>query len=105
MKNFRTLAALSVFALGSVAAHAQSAGPVGDNANYPAAASASSALTRQAVIAELQAARANGAMPHDAEGADVAYSSASVQSARSRAEVRAEAIAASKADQTAHGEY
>ena len=63
MKNFRTIAALSLFALGSVAAHAQSSGAFGDNSNYPAAASTASALTRQAVIADLQAARANGAMP------------------------------------------
>ena len=78
MKNFRTIAALSLFALGSVAAHAQSSGAFGDNSNYPAAASTASALTRQAVIADLQAARANGGMPHDAEGSDVAYSAAAV---------------------------
>ena len=49
MKNFRTIAALSLFALGSVAAHAQSSGAFGDNSNYPAAASTASALTRQRV--------------------------------------------------------
>lgn len=103
-KNYRTLAAVSLLALGSVAAQAQSAGAYGDASSYPAVASTASPLTRQAVIAELQAARANGAMPHDAEGSDVAYSTAA-HSARSRAEVRAEAIAASKADQTAHGEH
>ena len=105
MKNFRTNAALSLFALGSVAAHAQTSGAFGDNSNYAAAASTASALTRQAVIADLQAARANGAMPHDAEGSDVAYSAAAVNSARSRAEVRAEAIAAHKAGQTVQGEH
>ena len=105
MKNFRTIAALSLFALGSVAAHAQSSGAFGDSSNYPAAASTASALTRQAVIADLQAARANGGMPHDAEGSDVANSAAAVNSARSRAEVRAEAIAAHKAYQTVQGEH
>ena len=53
--------------------------------------------------ADLAAARTNGAMPHDAEGSDVAYSDASVRAARSRAEVRAEAIAASPAFSIAGG--
>lgn len=89
MKNFRTIAALSLFALGSVAAHAQSSGAFGDNSNYPAAASTASALTRQAVIADLQAARANGAMPHDAEGSDVAYSAAAEARRENLSEQRA----------------
>jgi len=104
-KNYRTLAALSVLALSSLAAQAQSVGAFGEGSNYPAAASAQGTLTRAAVAADLAAARTNGAMPHDAEGSDVAYSDASVHAARSRAEVRAEAIAASRADKTAHGEY
>ena len=67
-KNYRTLAALSVLALSSWAAQAQSVGAFGEGSNYPAAASTHTTLTRAAVAADLAAARANGTMPHDAEG-------------------------------------
>ena len=104
-KNYRTLAALSVLALSSWAAQAQSVGAFGEGSNYPAAASTQTTLTRAAVAADLAAARANGTMPHDAEGSDVAYSDVSAHGSRSRAEVRAEAIAAARAHKTDRGEF
>ena len=104
-KNYRTLAALSVLALSSWAAQAQSQVIDGDGSNYPAVSSVHSTLTRAEVLAELAAARANGTMPRYAEASDVAYSDAAVRGSRSRADVRAEAIAASRADKTVYGEH
>jgi hypothetical protein len=107
-KNYRTLAAISVLALGTVAAHAQSQGAYGESSNYPVTQSAASTLTRSAVQAELASARANGTMPHDSEAFDGTLVS-QVQGSRSRTEVRNEAIAAnrlaSRSDRTINGEY
>lgn len=104
-KNYRTLAALSVLALSSWAAQAQSMNIDGDGSNYPAGPVAQSSLTRAEVLAQLAEARANGTMPSYAEGSDVAYSDGALRGVRSRAEVRAEAIAAARSDKTAHGEH
>ncbi|BEU94459.1 DUF4148 domain-containing protein [Acidovorax sp. DW039] len=103
-KNYRTLAALSVLALSSLAAQAQSQGAFGEASNYPATQSAPSTLTRAAVQAELAAARANGTMPQDSEAFDGAFTN-QVHGTRTRAEVRNEAIAASRSYHTDRGEF
>lgn len=103
-KNYRTLAALSVLALSSVAAQAQSQGAFGEASNYPATHSAPSTLTRAAVQADLVAARANSTMPHDSEAIDSGLS-VQAKSTRTREEVRNEAIAAGRSFHTDRGEF
>ena len=96
--------ALSTFA-------AQAAGPQlpthGEWSSAPLATEAHSTLTRQAVVADLLAAREAGTMPRDGEWSNVPapLGSASAATALTRAEVRAEAIAAVKANMIPNGIY
>jgi len=104
MTNYRTLATVAALALSAFAANAQSNN--GDASIYPSLQSAPSTLTREAVIAELVSARQNGTLPQGGEWYDVpAPLALSGQSTTTvtRAEVRAQAVAASRAGQTANG--
>lgn len=105
-KNYRNLAALSVLAVSAIAAQAQTASPFeGNRSAYPSIQATPSTLTRAAVIADLQAARANGTMNVDGDRSEAPRSITQVGSTLSRADVRAEAIAAAKADTIVHGEH
>ncbi|RYF08579.1 MAG: DUF4148 domain-containing protein [Comamonadaceae bacterium] len=103
-KNYRNLAALSVLAVSAFAAQAQSPFE-GNRSNSPSIQSAPSTLTRAQVIADLQAARANGTMLRDGDSSEAPRSINEVRSTLNRADVRAEAIAAAKADTIVHGEH
>lgn len=97
MKTTLIAAALTLSAI--TTAHADSPVLYGEG-NYPRdpAQSQASTLTREAVIADLLAARANGTMPRYGEADDMAAApSAASTSSRTRAEVRHEAIAATQA--------
>ncbi|MHA7598727.1 DUF4148 domain-containing protein [Alicycliphilus sp. T452] len=96
----KTLIAAAL-ALGAIAtAHADAPIQYGEG-SYPGNAMQSqpSTLTREAVIADLVAARANGTMPRSGEWDDMAAGTAS---ARTRAEVRKEAIEAAQASVHSH---
>jgi len=98
-KNARLLALAATLALGGVSvAHADTA--VTTNfygESYPVEQSAPSTLTREAVIADLVAARANHTMPRDGEWDNVpARIGNSAASTLTREEVRNEAIAATR---------
>ncbi len=74
MNNYRTLTTVAVLALSAFAANAQSNNAMnyGEGDVYPAALqSAPSTLTREAVIAELVSARANGTLPRDGNWSNV----------------------------------
>lgn len=96
-KNARLIALAATLALGGLsAAHADSsattANPYGES--YPVEQASQSTLTREAVIAELVAARANGTMPRDGEWYNVpAPIGQDSATALTREEVRNEAIA------------
>ncbi len=77
---------------------------MGEASNYPATQAVPSTLTRAAVQEELAAPRAQGTMPQDSE-AMVSGLSLHAQSTRTRAEVRDEAIAASRSFHTDRGEF
>lgn len=111
MNNYRTLTTVAVLALSAFAANAQSnnGGAFGEGDIYPAAVqSAPSTLTREAVIAELVAARANGTLPRDGDWsnapAPLALSGQS-NTTVTRSEVRAQAIAAARAGEIVSGEH
>ncbi len=104
MTNYRTLTAVAALALSAFAAHAQSNN--GDASIYPSLQSAPSTLTREAVIAELVSARESGTLPRGGDWYDVpAPLALSGQSGSTvtRAEVRAQAVAAARAGETANG--
>lgn len=108
MTHYRTLTAVAALALSAFAANAKSNnGLVSGEANvYPAMQSTSSTLTREAVIAELVSARQNGTLPQDREWYNVPAPLAFAGQADNtvtRAEVRAQAIVASRAGETAKG--
>lgn len=94
MKISRTLAAAATLALSALAAHAA---PQGAGEEAAAAPQASSTLTREAVIAELVAARQNGTLPRGGEWYNVpAPLALGGSSTLTRQAVRDEAIAARK---------
>ena len=96
-KNARLFALAATLALGGVSvAHADTAVTANSyGESYPIEQSAPSTLTREAVIADLAAARANHTMPRDGEWDNVpAQIGNSAQSTLTREEVRDEAIAA-----------
>lgn len=103
-KNYRTLATLTVLAMSAFAAQAQSPFE-GDLSNTPEIQSVPSTLTRAAVVAELQTARANGTLARDGDLSQAPRSIAQVRSTLSRDAVRAEAIAAAKADTIVQGDH
>lgn len=103
-KNYRALATLSVLAVSAFAAQAQSPFE-GNRSAYPSIQATPSTLTRAAVIADLQAARANGTMNVDGDRSVAPRSISQVRSTLNRADVRAEAIAAAKADTIVHGDH
>lgn len=109
MNAYRTLTVAAALALSTLAA--QAAGPqlptTGEWSSAPLTAEAPSTLTRQAVVADLVAAREAGTMPRDGEWSNVPapLGSASAATTLTRAEVRAEAIAAAKANMIPHGIY
>lgn len=92
MHTYRTLAAATL-ALSALAAHAA---PNGSGAEAAVKQQAPSTLTREAVIAELVAARQNGTLPRDGEWYNVPAPLALGGSTLTRAAVRDEAIAARK---------
>lgn len=105
MNTYRTLAAVTL-ALSAFAAQADSGYPRdGDGNNYPASTQTGSPLTREAVVAELLAARAAGTLPQDYEWKYV-HAAMGFQSATalSRAEVRNDAMVAAKANRTSSAE-
>ena len=103
MTHYRTLTTFAVLALSGFAANAQSNN--GDAGVYPAFDNTPSTLTREAVVAELVNARQNGSLPHGGEWYEVpAPLALSGQTTTvTRAEVRAQAIAAARANETAIG--
>lgn len=109
MNNYRTLTTVAVLALSAFAANAQSNNAMnyGEGDVYPAAVqSTPSTLTREAVIAELVSARANGTLPRDGNWSNVPAPlamSGQSNTTVTRSEVRAEAIAAARANETAIG--
>lgn len=100
----KTLIAAAL-ALGAIAsAHADAPVQYGEG-TYPAnlMQTQPSTLTREAVIADLMAARANGTMPRSGEWDDMAAAPlGGTASARTRAEVRNEAIEATQASAHSH---
>lgn len=92
MHTYRTLAAATL-ALSALAAHAA---PNGSGAEAAVKQQAPSTLTREAVIAELVAARQNGTLPRDGEWYNVPAPLALGGSTLTREAVRDEAIAARK---------
>lgn len=110
--NVRILAVAATLALGGLsAAHADSpavtANPYGES--YPMEQAAPSTLTREAVVADLVAARANGTLPRDGEWYNVpAPVGQSDATTLTREQVRNEAIAATRnrfAPNQIHGDY
>ena len=95
MHTYRTLAAatLALSALSALAAHAA---PNGSGAEAAVKQQAPSTLTREAVIAELVAARQNGTLPRDGEWYNVPAPVALAGSTVTREAVRAQAIEAPK---------
>ncbi|MFZ2857047.1 DUF4148 domain-containing protein [Acidovorax sp.] len=106
MNMHRTLTVAVTLALSAFAAQAQSAAPhEGDWSNYPATVEAPSTLTREAVIAELVAARKAGTLPRDGEWDNVpAPISTQSGTVLTREAVRAEAMEAAKAGAIVHGD-
>ncbi len=100
MKNTRRLAVLATLAASAFAAQAGGFDFAGSN-NYPPEAQSQGALTRAQVIADLQAAQANGTMPSVGEGYQPLQSTA--QSTVSRDQVRQEAAAAERAGLLSYG--
>lgn len=104
MTNYRTLTAVAALALSAFAANAQSNN--GDASIYPSLQSAPSTLTREAVIAELVSARQNGTLPQGGDWYDVPAPlalSGQSDTTVTRAQVRAQAVAAARAGETANG--
>lgn len=104
MNNYRTLTTVAVLALSAFAANAQSNN--GDAGTYPAVQETHSTLTREAVVAELVSARANGTLPRDGNWSNVPAPlamSGQSNTTVTRSEVRAEAVAAARANETAIG--
>ncbi|CAM3760494.1 DUF4148 domain-containing protein [Paracidovorax anthurii] len=103
------LAAATLFSLSAFAAQADTRTD-GDGSGYPATASAPSTLTREAVIADLVAARKNGTLPNSGDWSDVpAPLALSGQSSRApavaRDQVRAEAVAAARSHDIVSGDH
>ncbi|WOI45939.1 DUF4148 domain-containing protein [Acidovorax sp. BLS4] len=104
MNNYRTLATAAAIALSAFAAHA---GVEGDGSDYPAPVAASSALTREAVVADLVAARQNGTLPRAGDWYDVPAPLAVSGNATviTRKEVQAQTVAAAKSRNTVSGDH
>ncbi|MBS0391902.1 MAG: DUF4148 domain-containing protein [Comamonadaceae bacterium] len=99
----KTMIAVAM-ALGSIAAaHADSAIQYGEG-SYPSDSMQSqpSALTRAAVVGDLQAARANGTLPRASEGYEMPAPTGAMMSTLTRAEVRQQAREAAQYDVHAH---
>ena len=98
MKSTLIAAALTLGAIAT--AHADTPIQYGETHgldNGSVTQSQTSTLTREAVIAELKAAQANGTMPRYGEAQDFATTTAPAASAVTRAEVQSEAYAATQA--------
>jgi len=104
--NYRTLATAAAIALSAFAANAAS-GVEGDGSNYPAASTATSGLTREAVVADLVAARQNGTLPRAGDWYDVPAPLAisSNETVLTRKEVQAETVAAAKSNRNFGGDH
>ncbi|AVS75477.1 DUF4148 domain-containing protein [Paracidovorax cattleyae] len=99
--------AAALLALTAFSAQADT-GIQGDWNNYPAVNDGPSTLTREAVIADLVAARQNGTMPRSGEWSDVpaplAVSNGNTQVV-TRDQVRAEAVAAARSHEIVSGDH
>ncbi|ABM34455.1 DUF4148 domain-containing protein [Paracidovorax citrulli] len=102
--------AAALLALSAFSAQADT-GIQGDWNNYPAVNDTPSTLTREAVIADLVAARQNGTMPRGGDWSDVpaplALSGAAGGDTQvvTREQVRAEAIAAARSHEIVTGDH
>ena len=110
MTNYRTLATVAALALSAFAANAQSnnGASFGEGDIYPSFQSAPSTLTREADIAELVSARQNGTLPRDGDWSNMPAPlalSGQPDTTLTRAEVRAQAIAAARAGEIVSGEH
>lgn len=100
MKNTRRFAVLATLAVSAVAAQAAGFDFAGSN-NYPPEVKTQGTLTRAQVIADLQAAQANGTMP--SVGESYLPVQATAASSVSREQVRQETAAAERAGQLTYG--
>lgn len=105
MNAYRTLGTAALIALSAVAVQAAEPRMDGDWSNDPVSMQAPSTLTRAQVVAELAAARENGTLPRSGQWYDEPAPLGGQTSVLTRAEVRAEAVAAMKNHEFVGGDH